>query len=161
MSAHRTPAAIAADLRDLAGQLLTMRVPVYGLADEVEALPVLTAEEVADLRERLSRGDIDDAVRALDDEGYPNFAAYLEVLSASLVAVLDRLDPPTVDPDGRSGVDYCIVHHGIRNEDDGGRCDLGVVAGIVDDDELRPCVVVPLTYDPAAARAALAERGAS
>lgn len=79
VNAHRDPAAIAAELRQLTGDMpLTMRAPVYDLADEIEALPVLTAEEVATLR------GIAASLAARDD------ATWLDQIA-------DKLDPPTVE----------------------------------------------------------------
>lgn len=147
----RRPADIAAELRDSDAKSdytgLAHWPTVMALADELDALDRRwpTADEIAEQRRRA------EFLRTL---GYPHDAI-------RLTAFLDRLDPPqpepqgedNEDPDGRSGVDYCLVHHGIRNEDEYPVCDFA------DDDTSRECVLVPLTYDPATARAALDARG--
>ena len=152
----RRPADIANDLRrvDSFGWVNTREA----IATEVEALPMLTADEVADLRavalrwrrlgpEVMSDHDQADGMALIAD-------------AANLAKILDRIDPPTVEVadylDGNPGVDYCVVHHGLRNED-AAACDMAGHSL-----SMSACVLVPLSYDPAAARAALAaERGAS
>lgn len=125
VNAHRDPAAIAAELRQLTGDMpLTMRAPVYDLADEIEALPVLTAEEVATLR------GIAASLAARDD------ATWLDQIA-------DKLDPPTVET-------VEVV------EPDPWALLAAVVAPVDDCDDPREWI-----RRRDAARAALAERGAS
>ena len=81
----RRPADIANDLRrvDSFGWVNTREA----IATEVEALPVLTAEEVADLRAVVE-------LLSAWDEHSP-----LGLAGAAVARVLDRIDPPQVEPE--------------------------------------------------------------
>ncbi len=84
---NRRPADIADDLRGLADIAPgpAARSSLLTVAVEVEALPVLTVKEIADMR----RG-VDRALRAsAHDEDLHHFAT-------DVAAILDRIDPPTV-----------------------------------------------------------------
>jgi hypothetical protein len=73
--------------------------------------------------------------------------------STDIVGGMSATDEPTTagqQTEEYAGVDYCLVHAGIRNEDDGrGRCDFAVDAGPSrSDEEPDECDFRPLFYRP-------------